>query len=79
MECSCLFLTSDTTWFADLGAAVHRVDDGVDQLAEGLRNLLDDDDLRRETVAAARDYCTANSWSRVAARHVDLWNSFESV
>jgi|GEM_PF-871599 len=80
-------LTSDTTWFADLGPAVHRYvasggpgssgDDSA--LADALEQLLDDDALRNETTAAAREYCVAHSWSRIAARHVDLWNSFESV
>ena len=72
-------LTSDTTWFADLGSAVVRVGDGADRMADGLRHLFNDDRLRQETVTAAREYCHADSWSRVAARHVDLWNSFESV
>lgn len=70
-------LTSDTTWFADLGDAVVRVGADVDALTDGLSRLLHDDDLRERTTAAARAYCSDNSWSRVAARHVDLWNSFE--
>jgi glycosyltransferase involved in cell wall biosynthesis len=71
-------LTTDTTWFADLGQAVVRVDADVPAIAGGLRRLLEDDDLRERTTLAARAHCTANSWSRIAARHVDLWNSFES-
>jgi glycosyltransferase involved in cell wall biosynthesis len=72
-------LTSDTTWFADLGAAVHRVGDGEDELADGLARLLDDDVLRRRVTDAAREHCADHSWSRIAARHVDLWNSMEPV
>ncbi len=72
-------LTSDTTWFADLGPAVQRATPGVEALAQSLDRLLNDDELRNRTTDAARAHCDANSWSRVAARHVDLWNSIETA
>jgi glycosyltransferase involved in cell wall biosynthesis len=70
-------LASATSWFADLGAAVHRAE--PDALAAELERLLEDDDLRATTTASAREYCAEHSWSRIAARHVDLWNSIEAV
>jgi glycosyltransferase involved in cell wall biosynthesis len=72
-------LTSATTWFEDLGPAVHRAGTDAAGLAAGLDLLLDDDELRARTVAAAREYCVANSWSRTGARHVELWNSLENA
>jgi glycosyltransferase involved in cell wall biosynthesis len=72
-------LTSSTTWFEDLGPAVHRAGTDAAGLAAGLDRLLDDDELRACTVAAAREYCVANSWSRTGARHVELWNSLENA
>lgn len=68
-------LTSATSWFADHGDAVHRAGRDAAGLAAGLERLLDDDDLRDRTAAAAHQYCVSNSWSRTAARHVELWNS----
>jgi glycosyltransferase involved in cell wall biosynthesis len=68
-------LTSPTVWFDDVGPAVHRRSD----LATGLEELLDDDELRDRTTAAAREYCLAHSWNHIAARHVALWNSLETV
>jgi hypothetical protein len=72
-------LTSATDWFADLGPAVHRAGTEADTLASGLEQLLEDDDLRELTTTAAREYCVANSWSHVVARHVDLWSSLEAT
>ena len=72
-------LTSDTAWFQDHGAAVHRAGRDSAGLADGLERLLEDDDLRERTTSAARDYCIAHSWSRTAARHVELWNSLKTV
>lgn len=71
-------LTSATNWFDDHGDAVYRAGRDAAGLAAGLERLLDDDELRERTVAAAREYCVSNSWSRTAARHVELWNSFET-
>jgi glycosyltransferase involved in cell wall biosynthesis len=72
-------LTSATSWFADLGGAVHRAPVHGDALATELERLLEDDDLRERTTAAAHQYCEDNSWSRTAARHADLWNSLKPV
>jgi glycosyltransferase involved in cell wall biosynthesis len=69
-------LTSDTNWFLDHGDAVYRAGRDAAALAAGMERLLYDDELRDRTAAAAREYCRSNSWSRTAARHVDLWNSF---
>lgn len=69
-------LASATSWFADHGDAVYRAGRDAAGLAAGLERLLDDDDLRDRTAAAAREYCVRNSWSRTAARHAELWNSF---
>ena len=63
-------LASKTRWFAELGETVYRADD----LAEGVARLLDDTSLRRHVTAAAREYCDALSWSRIAARHAALWH-----
>ncbi len=68
-------LTSATRWFEDLGDAVHRSGTDAAGLARGLERLFDDDELRDRTTAAARDYCETNSWTRTAARHVELWRS----
>jgi hypothetical protein len=59
--------------------AVHRVGAGEDDLVEGLGQLLEDDLLRRRVTDAAREHCADHSWSRIASRHVDLWNSMEPV
>jgi glycosyltransferase involved in cell wall biosynthesis len=72
-------LTSDASWFDDLGPAVHRAPLGPPSLAEELERLLDDDDLRASTAGAARAHCEAHSWGRTAARHVDLWNSLRTI
>ncbi|MCU1424073.1 MAG: Spore coat polysaccharide biosynthesis protein SpsA, partial [Microbacteriaceae bacterium] len=72
-------ITSDTPWFEDLGAAVYRAGRGTADLVAGLERLFDDDALRDRTTTAARAYCADNSWSRIAARHVDLWNSLTNV
>jgi glycosyltransferase involved in cell wall biosynthesis len=64
-------LTSATTWFADLGPAVYR----PANLVEGIERLLADDGLRDEVTRGARDHCDRHRWSRIAARHVALWNS----
>ena len=70
-------LTSATNWFDDHGDAVHRAGRDAAELAAGLERLLEDDELRDRIVTAAHEYCVNNSWARTAARHVDLWNSFE--
>jgi glycosyltransferase involved in cell wall biosynthesis len=71
-------LTSATNWFDDHGDSVYRAGRDAAGLATGLERLLDDDELRERTVSAAREYCVSNSWTRTAARHVELWNSFET-
>lgn len=68
-------LASPTRWFADVREATYQPDD----LVAGVRRLLEDDDLRADLSAAAREYCTAHSWRRVAKRHVELWDSVEKT
>ena len=64
-------LTTPTTWFSDLGDVTVQTDD----LAAGIARLLDDQDLRDELTAAARQHCHDNSWARTAERHRDLYAS----
>lgn len=66
-------LTSPTVWFEDLAGATYQPDD----LADGVSRLLEDTTLRREVTAAAREYCEAHTWRRVAQRHAALWRSVE--
>jgi glycosyltransferase involved in cell wall biosynthesis len=63
-------LTSHTNWFHDLRDVTYQSSD----LAEGVRRLLEDTELRNNLGAKARQYCEENSWARVAAQHLTLWN-----
>jgi glycosyltransferase involved in cell wall biosynthesis len=64
-------LASPTSWFGDVARVTLQPAD----LVEGLRRLLEDEPLRADLVAAAREFCEENSWPRVAARHLALWRS----
>jgi glycosyltransferase involved in cell wall biosynthesis len=68
-------LTSPTGWFADLRDVTYQPAD----VLEGVRRLLDDSALRAKLSAAARDFCSQHAWRRVAAEHLTLWQSVESV
>jgi glycosyltransferase involved in cell wall biosynthesis len=68
-------LASPTAWFSDLRHVTHQPDDLVD----GLARLLDDTSLRDRVTLAAREYCHAHSWRRVAAEQAALWQSVESA
>jgi glycosyltransferase involved in cell wall biosynthesis len=62
-------LTSNTTWFEDIKQACYQPAD----LVEGMARLLDDSALREQLTGAAREYCEAHSWSRIADRYLNLW------
>ena len=64
-------LASPTSWFEDLREVTFQ----PDHLADGVRRLLEDTELREELTGAARDYCHANSWARNARRHSELWQT----
>jgi glycosyltransferase involved in cell wall biosynthesis len=66
-------ITSPTGWFEDLQDVTYQPEDLID----GVERLLEDSVLRRRLVAASREYCHANSWSRVAAKHEGLWRRLE--
>jgi glycosyltransferase involved in cell wall biosynthesis len=66
-------LTSPTSWFSDMRDVTYQ----PESLVEGIRQLLDDTPLRERLTAAARDYCHANSWPRVAERHLALWRTLD--
>jgi glycosyltransferase involved in cell wall biosynthesis len=66
-------LASPTPWFRDLAAETFQPRDPV----EGVRRLLEDTPLRDRLTAAAREYCHANSWSRIGDRHRELWRRLE--
>ncbi len=67
-------LTSPTGWFEELRDVTFQ----PSNLVQGIEQLLDDTALRARLTSAARAYCEANSWSRVAERHQALWQSLES-
>jgi glycosyltransferase involved in cell wall biosynthesis len=68
-------LTSPTKWFSDVRTAVYQPQD----LADGVRRLFDDTELRDDLTSAARDYCHQNSWTVTARRHVELWRSLDAL
>ncbi|MDN5794378.1 MAG: glycosyltransferase [Intrasporangium sp.] len=68
-------LTSPTAWFADLRHVTHQPDD----LVEGIGRMLEDTSLRDRLSLAAREYCHAHSWRRIAAEQATLWQSVESA
>jgi len=47
--------------------------DDLDDLREKIRLLLKDDDARGKLEAGARAYADANSWSKVAKQHIELY------
>ena len=51
----------------------------VDDLAEKIKNVLENDELRRGLEEAARKYAEENSWKRVAKLHADLYSSLVSA
>ncbi len=66
-------MTSPIPMFSELTNETYQPDD----LIAGIRRLLDDTALRDRVSDAAREYCNANSWSRIAERHVALWQRIE--
>jgi len=66
-------LASPTGWFSDLRDVTYQ----PKNLYEGVRRLLDDAPLRESLRHAAREYCHANSWPRIAERHLALWRRLE--
>jgi glycosyltransferase involved in cell wall biosynthesis len=68
-------LTSPTGWFQDVREATYQPED----LVEGIKRLLEDTPLRERVTAAAQEYCHAHSWSRVAERHLALWQAMEAA
>jgi glycosyltransferase involved in cell wall biosynthesis len=67
-------LTSRVAWFEELREVTYQPED----LIEGVRRLLDDTALRTELVAAAQEYCHAQSWPHIAERHLALWRTLDS-
>lgn len=68
-------LASPTGWFSDVHEATLQPHD----LAGGVQQLLEDAALRARVAAAARDYCFAHSWPRLAERHRALWRTLVRV
>ena len=68
-------ITRRTPWFDDLSQVTFQADDLVD----AVERVLDDTRLRDGLHEAAREHCTTHSWRRVAATHLDLWQSLESA
>jgi glycosyltransferase involved in cell wall biosynthesis len=64
-------LTSSTGEFSDLADVVFQPKD----LVAGVEELLANAALRADLVSAARDYCEAANWQRVAAQHLNLWQT----
>lgn len=67
-------LASPTSWFADLASVTYQPDD----LLAGVERLLADGALRERLTRAARRYCLAHSWERIAARYATLWRAVEA-
>ena len=68
-------LTSDLPPFREkeqLGALKTYSD--FNTLKSGIDALLKDEDMRNTPKANALKYCTENSWSNVAKKHIDLYN-----
>ena len=68
-------LTSQIDSFTELRDVTYQPEDLVD----GVRRLLEDDELRRRLVSTAREYCQSNSWAASANRHVELWQELEAT
>jgi glycosyltransferase involved in cell wall biosynthesis len=68
-------LASPTGWFSDLSQVTHQ----PDNLVEGIGQVLEDTKLRHRLTLAAREYCHAHSWRRIAAEQAALWQSVESA
>jgi glycosyltransferase involved in cell wall biosynthesis len=66
-------LTSPTSWFRDLREVTFQ----PDNLLEGIQHLWEDTTLRTQLTGAAREYCEANSWQKVAEQHVKLCQELE--
>jgi glycosyltransferase involved in cell wall biosynthesis len=64
-------LASPTKWFHSVRNITYQPKD----LTEGIHRLLDDSSLRIRLTTAAKEYCHANSWAKVAKLHTDLWRS----
>lgn len=58
----------------DLDGAILQTAD----VAEDTARALDDQGVRHELSAHAREYCHEHSWDRIAQRHVDLWTALEA-
>jgi glycosyltransferase involved in cell wall biosynthesis len=68
-------LASPAGWAHDVRHATSQPDD----LAEGVRRLLEDTSLRDHLAGAAREFCHAHDWRRIAERHMALWESLEQA
>ena len=66
-------MTAPIPMFSELKDVTYQPDD----LIAGIRRLLEDTALRDHVSEAAREYCNANSWARIAERHVALWQRAE--
>ena len=58
---------------AELGALT--LFNSVDDLVQKIKELLEDDSLRKSLEEGAKKYCQANSWDNVAKRHIELYKS----
>jgi glycosyltransferase involved in cell wall biosynthesis len=64
-------LASPTSWFEDLAEVTFQ----PEELVTGVQRLLGERALRVELAAAAKEYCHAHRWSRIAEMHVALWRT----
>jgi glycosyltransferase involved in cell wall biosynthesis len=66
-------LSSAVPWFEDVREVTYQPQD----LASGVRRLLQDESLRKELVQKAREFCHAMSWAHTAQAHRRLWRDLE--
>jgi len=67
-------ITTDTSFFSDLRGEVYKIPDpSPERIAGAVSFLLENPERQRELVARAKAYLEDNSWPRVAARHVAVY------
>lgn len=74
MACGCPVITARTSACAEVaGAAAELVDPrSIDEIEGAMRRLLTDDERRAELIRRGLDRARAFTWSRTAARHLDV-------
>jgi glycosyltransferase involved in cell wall biosynthesis len=73
LAAGCALLTSDLPAFAEPLPALRFRPEDVEDLADKLSQLLEDDVERTYLIARSRRYAQENSWARSAERHVGLY------